>query len=250
MFIIFIAVLAYWPATAQQTERIPSSATIQLAKIGNKTILPGSLRSYGIDSTLKTVDPESATVMGGNPFAIRFEEIKADCNMNSLLLNWTAVQRSDADAFEIEQSADNGRTWKNIGRIPANQLEEGVVPYTYRYNKYLGDNVQVRIAAINNAGEKIYSNAIVSPCSNETTLSVTPNPVRSIATLRIGAGESTSVKLVLANSMGIVVQAKDEGVLKGNNNIRFDMSNLQNGFYSLSIQWANGKTEVLKLMKE
>lgn len=253
MILLMCAGLFSFTATAQETERVPSSPKINLAKTGNRQSLPGNLKRYGIDTTIASkIKVEGHNVPGGNPSAIRMHSVKANCDNNSILLSWTAIQQktSNADMFEIEQSSDEGRHWINIGIVPAFREDIGEVNYTFRYNKSLG-NVQLRIVSVNTAGERVSSPGIQAPCSNTATLKVTPNPVVSAATLRIGSPDDASVKITLVNSSGMVVQARDAGLQKGNNNIPLDMSNLKTGYYIVNILWTgSGKQDVVKVVKE
>ena len=138
------------------------------------------------------------TTTNSDPFTFRINSVQALCDLNSLQLNWNTIQRqADADHFEIEQSADNGITWTNIGRVPATRNEIGNVAYNFVYNKSLS-SVDLRVAAVNIAGEKRYSSIVRSACSNTTLVSV-DNLVHSTANIRIGSAKIQNVKKDLLN---------------------------------------------------
>jgi hypothetical protein len=191
----------------------------------------------------------ATTVSNGDPYAFRISSIQALCDLNSLQINWTAIQRqSDADHFEIEQSPDAGITWTNIGSMPATRFKTGNVPYNFIYNKSLG-NVDLRVVAVDLAGEKRYSSIVHSACSNTNLLSV-DNLVSSTANIRIGSAKTQNVKMILTNESGVAVQAKEMGLTQGVNSTSIDMSNLRTGIYMLTIIWSGGTQQSVKIVKQ
>jgi len=189
------------------------------------------------------------TSSNGDAFAFRINSVQALCDLNSLQLNWTTLQQQpDADHFEIEQSSDGGITWTAIGSLPATRFKTGNVSYNFIYNKSLA-NVDLRVAAINIAGEKRYSPVVRSACNNTNLLSV-DNLVYSTANVRIGSPGTQNVKMILTNQSGIAVQAKEAGLTQGVNSISLDMSSLHRGIYMLTIIWPGGAQQSVKIVKQ
>jgi hypothetical protein len=184
----------------------------------------------------------------GNPHALRINSFQIQNDLNSVQLDWTAVQQqSDADYFEIQQSDNSNGNWKTVGIVPANRSQTGQIPYSFDYNKSLGD-AWFRVAAVTRSGDRIYSSVAESSIYN--ILGVTPNPVLSTAVVRIGAASTANLKLVLINYSGLVVQTRETTVTRGSNSFSLDMSNLQKGYYTLNIIWPNGKQDALKILKQ
>jgi hypothetical protein len=182
-----------------------------------------------------------------DPFAFRINSVQAMCDLNSLQLDWTSMQRqSDADHFDIEQSSDNGATWTSIGIVPAARSKMGQVSYNFNYNKSLG-NVDLRVAAVNTAGERRYSSVV--RCSNTNLFSV-DNLVYSTANVRIGSAVTQNIKMVLTNQSGLPVQLREAGLTKGVNSISLDMSSLSRGYYVLTVIWPGGNQQSVKIMKQ
>lgn len=189
------------------------------------------------------------TTSNGDPYAFRINSIQAICDLNSLQLNWTTIQQqSDADRFEIEESSDGGNTWKSIGTVPATRFKTGAIPYNFIYNKSLG-NVDLRVAAINIAGEKKYSSIVRSACSSNNLFSV-DNLVYSTANIRIGSAKTQNVKMILTNQSGIAVLARSAGLTQGVNSMSLDMSSLQRGVYMLTVIWPGGSSQSVKILKQ
>ena len=184
-----------------------------------------------------------------DPFAFRINSIQAMCDLNSLQVNWTSIQRqSGADHFDIQQSADNGATWTSIGMMPAARSGMGEVSYNFNYNKSLG-NVDLRVVAVNTAGERRSSSIVHSACSNTNLFSV-DNLVYGTAHVRIGSAITQNIKMVLTNQSGLPVQLKESGLAQGVNSIDVDMSSLPQGYYVLTVIWPGGNRRSVKIMKQ
>jgi hypothetical protein len=184
-----------------------------------------------------------------DPYAFRINSFQALCNTNSVQMNWVGIQpQSDADRFEIEKSSDGGVTWKNIGTVPAMRTQHGKISYGFTYNQSL-ENVDLRVAAVNTAGEKRYSSVVRSACDNNNLISV-DNLVYSVANVRIGSPKAEDVKLMVTNQSGLPVQLKEVGLTQGVNSFSVDMSSLSPGFYVLTIIWRNGRQESFKIIKQ
>lgn len=233
--------------------REKSGTQLRWSQNSNQEVLEGNFyRTFNDTDTAKakTQKIKSSTAQTGNANATKFSSVQALCDHNSIRFNWVASQQYAAgDAYEIEQSSDGGKSWVTVGKTNANRTELGEAAYTYTYNKSPG-KVLFRISASNIAGEKIYSSNVESPCNNSSNLSVSPNPVTSTTTLRIGSPSATIVKIVLVNSSGLIVQNRELGLSQGSNQVAIDMSNLQPGSYILSVNWKGGSRETFKLVKQ
>jgi hypothetical protein len=248
-----LSILALTGFTQGTNGREKSGTPLRWSQNGNQEVLVGEIyRTFNDTDTskAKTQKIKSSTALGGNPNSTKFSSVQALCDHNSIRFNWIAMQQYAAgDRYEIEQSSDDGRNWSTIGSINANRTELGEAAYSYIYNKNLG-KILFRISAVNIAGEKVYSSVIESPCTNTNYLSISPNPVTSSTTLRIGAAAATKIKIVLVNSSGMVKLNKEVGVLQGNNQVPIDMSSLQPGSYVMSVNWNGGSRETFTLIKQ
>ena len=190
----------------------------------------------------------SNTTTAGNSFAFRVNSLQALCDLNSLQLNWTSIQRQpDADRFEIEQSADGGITWTNIGTVPASKYQEGNGSYNFVYNKKV-NNVDLRVAAVSATGEKRYSAVVRSACNGNNLLSV-DDLVYSTTHIRISSIKSQNVRIIVTNSSGVPVQVRQAGVTQGVNSISLDMSALNTGVYTLTVVWPGDMLQSMQLVK-
>jgi hypothetical protein len=190
------------------------------------------------------------TAVGGNPHSIMFSNLRVQNDPNSMQLDWTTQQQQlEADYFEVQQTVDSGLHWTSIGVVPANRTQTGEVPYHFSYNKSIPD-VQLRIVAVTLGGNRINSSVLQSPFNNESTMMVTPNPVRSTATIRIGSSATGTVKIMVVNNSGIVVQTRETSVMQGMNPFPLDMSALPPGYYTVCVLWQGGKGNSMKILKQ
>jgi hypothetical protein len=243
--------LASLTSFAQSNGRVRSGTPLRWGMNSSVEVMEGDLAvHYGSNDTLnnKRNNYNVSTASVSNPFSTRFSTVQGLCDQNSILLNWVAVQQSGADRYDIEQSAD-GRNWSSIGVVPANRNELGEASYSFNYTKNASNSL-FRISAVNTTGERIYSSIIESPCTPNSYMAVTPNPVYSTATVRIGSPVATKAKLMLVNGGGVVLQNREASLLTGTNQVPVDMSGLPAGYYTLLIQWKGGKQNVVNLIKQ
>jgi len=204
--------------------------------------------SSSTDTSLAKKRSFTTPAMTSDPHAFRISSLEAMCDLNSLQLSWTGIQQGNADHFDIEQSSDNGINWTSIGMVPAARSQTGQVPYNFRYNKSLG-NVDLRVVAVNTAGERRSSSIIRAACSNTNLFSV-DNLVYNTANIRIGSSTTQNIKMVLTNASGLPVLAREAGLTQGVNSISLDMSGLTQGYYLLTIIWPGGAQRSVKILKQ
>ena len=241
-----VAVTGY----AQLTRRVKSGTPLRWGMNSSHEIMEGDLKQYyGTTDTAANKRYSTRVSTIANPHSVQFRNLQAQCDNNSMLVNWVATQQFGTNFFEIEQSDDNSNHWKVIGSVPASQTGPGRASYNFSYYKNAPNSV-FRVVAIANTGERLYSSIFESPCSVNSFLSVMPNPVFSTATLRIGSPNPTKLKLLLVDASGVVVQNRDVSILQGSTNLSLDMSSLQSGYYVLAIQWMNGKQNTVNIIKQ
>lgn len=240
-------------ANAQTNDsRLASGTPIKWGMNGSVEIMPGNLKSYYGTNDTATAHRRGrtgyTTALGGNTNTTRFASVRAQCDNNAMVLQWTAVQQFGADNYEIEQSAD-GRNWRVVGVVPANRTEFGEANYRFSYNREARDGFY-RVTATTIGGDRIVSSVMDSPCSSESFLSITPNPVYSSTTVRIGSPTASKVKVIVLDAKGAVIMSRDASLVSGINHLPLDMSRAPRGQYSVVISWRNGRQEVLPLLKQ
>lgn len=239
-------------ALGQEYSRVPSGTPLKWGMNGSVEVMPSALAQYYGSNDTATDNRRNLatykTALGGNPNAIRFAALNAQCDPNGMVLNWEAVQTFGADRYEVEQSAD-GRNWQVVGVVPARRTDYGEASYSFNYAKNARQGF-FRITATHIGGDRIVSSILESPCSPTAYLAATPNPVYSTTTIRLGSPVAAKVKMVLVDSRGSVVMSRDASLVSGTNHLPIDMAGLPRGHYTLVIAWLNGKQQTLELVKQ
>lgn len=250
IIVTYLGLLAI--ASAAQYDERDRFASINPLRNGDGSFVQANNTLFFNKTSTDTITAKrriASTISSKDPNAFRINSIQALCDQNYLKLNWTTIQaQSDADHFEIEQSADNGISWTNIGTLPATRYKTGNVGYNFTYNKSLG-NVDLRVAAVNIGGEKRYSSIVRSACGNSNLLSV-DNLVYSTANVRIGSSKIQNVRMILTNETGVPVLAKEAGLTQSINSISLEMGGLHKGIYMLTIIWPGGAQQSVKVVKQ
>lgn len=236
---------------SQENGRVKSGTPLRWGMNGSLEVMEGDLAVYYGNNDTNTINRRNSIPISsptGNLHVTRFASVQAVCDERSVLLNWVATQQNSVDRYEMEQSI-NGHNWTNIGTVPANRSDLGEASYSFNYTKN-ADNLLFRIAAISTTGERAYTSIIESPCSNAAYLAVTPNPVYSTATIKLGSPVASKIKLILVNSSGVVVQSSNRSLMAGLNQVPLNMSGLTKGYYILYIQRMDGKQDALNIVKQ
>jgi hypothetical protein len=237
-------------AEAQVNGRVRSGNQLRWTmKDGSMETMEGDLvQHYGTPDTINKKQQLITTSRKTNPLS-RVVSARAVCDQHAVVFNWVAIQQPGVAQYELEQSADEGRTWHVIGTVPANREEPGEASYSFKYNNKQ-DKLVFRINAISTTGEQVSGNMIESPCNVNSYRAISPNPVFSTTNLQIGATGAEKVKMLLVNNSGVVIQTRELGLLRGTNQVLVDMSTLPQGYYTLFIQWNGGRQDVFKLVKQ
>lgn len=252
MILMWFFSLLSFAGISQVTSRVRSGTPLRWGMNGSIETMEGDLKQYygSTDSTaFKRNNTVTASATIADPHAVRFSSVQAQCDNNSMQLNWVAMQQAATDRFEIEQSDDGISNWRVIGSVLASMVLPGETPYNFIFNKNAANSF-FRIAAVTTSNEHVYSSIFKSPCSVNSYLSVVPNPVFSTATLRIGSPAANKIKILVVDAGGVIVQSRDLTLMQGANNLSLDLSSLHAGYYTLAIQWMSGKQDVLNILKQ
>lgn len=179
---------------------------------------------------------------------VRVISFTARRNGEKGILNWEVSTDTDADYFEILSSSDN-RSFFTLARVPANnnqrlyqyvdpQLKPGTTFYRLRVVEKNGKPVLSKIAAL------FYS------VKGLQLVSVNPSIVRDRTTITIATSDRTTVQLMITDAQGKMVRSVRADLQQGTNNIPLDISNLGSGIYYVFAVNAEGRTNVLRLLKQ
>jgi hypothetical protein len=213
--------------------------TIQLAA-GTQTI---RIQSTGSSFNLNWIE----VVTGQNTvLPVNFSLFNAQCNNGAVVLNWKTASEVNTRNFTVEKSS-NGRDWEILSTVAAAGRPGAETAYSHR-DGASNPGTQYRIVGHDIDGRKTYTTILRSNCSGKAQLSVFPNPVTDVATLRIGAEGATRLKLYIADSKGSVVHRMERALPEGTTQLSIPMSHLSKGTYTLYAEWG-GETKTVQVVK-
>ncbi|MBL7699220.1 MAG: T9SS type A sorting domain-containing protein [Chitinophagaceae bacterium] len=163
-------------------------------------------------------------------------ELKGSNENNAVSLNWSARHDNEIVSFEVEKSVD-GRTWSLLRRINAAASFNTLHSYSSTDNNPLTQTGYYRVAAINAAGAKTYSNVIrVSPVSSNAELIAYPNPCENVLTVQVSSGQLKSGSMLrLFDMKGKLHKSQVLQIREGVNSLQLNTSGIAKGMYFISI---------------
>lgn len=172
---------------------------------------------------------------------LTFINLKAYQQLNDVNVEWTSVEETNIDHYEIERATD-GINFSFIGKVAA--LKSGALKIDYKYTDgqpFAGNNFY-RILAVENSGRSIYSNTVLVHNVNLTTgINVYPNPVtNAVATLQYRNIKEGNYTLVLYSTGGQKVWQTNIQHPGGNASYTLKFpATLAKGIYHLEIKGDN-----------
>jgi hypothetical protein len=162
-------------------------------------------------------------------------------------LKWISPEEKNVGLYEIQRKTTD--SFEKIGSVQPRNA--GTTAVYYYMDAQKGNRTgQYRIKKISTNGKIEYSN-IISLKSNGSTITVYPNPAKDELSISIAAGTTADYRILLMNSSGQNVFAKE---LRGIKETTFHynrVKDLSKGLYFVKvINITNGKTETQKLIIE
>lgn len=170
------------------------------------------------------------------------------------------------DALEVLVSSDCGTTWTSVWSKSGTTLATAA-PNTNAFTPtaaqwraecidltaYAGNNkVFVMFRSINGYGNNIYVDDInvttsicptgIADVSNETNLSVYPNPANSSVNMSFNLAERSEVTLNVYNTLGEIVYSENKGSMVGANLVTINTESFANGMYMVELVAGEIKT--------
>jgi hypothetical protein len=171
--------------------------------------------------------------------------LQAQKQNGKIMLNWSTANFSNSDRFIAERSAD-GRTYSTIGELPSSGVSFTDVQPQPGLNYY-------RIKMIEKDGKISYSNIVVvlNGAKGIALISVSPNPVVSgNFKLNISAAQKTSMEIIITDMQGRLLQKQTINTNAESNLITINVAKLAAGVYQLYGNSADGRSNILRFVKQ
>ena len=165
-------------------------------------------------------------------------------NGNSTNISWQTSNDVNVKAYQLEESGD-GSSFYSINKIASKRTTN---MNFYQYTATDKPNGIFRLKIINDNNSYTYSKAIaiINDCYSNRKLNIYPNPTNksNIFTVEYFASENNAKgKLLINNSIGKEVFAKDITINKGLNKFVLNASHLNEGIYSVTLYTASSNIE-------
>jgi hypothetical protein len=160
---------------------------------------------------------------------------------NAVTLNWSARHDNEIVAFETEKSVD-GRVWSILRKVEAGSSFNTLHKYSDKDNTPLSETGYYRVAAINVAGMKTYSNIIrVSPKMENGNMLAYPNPCVNKLTVQLSVADSKQGSMLrLFDLTGKLQKSFALNIREGINSVELNISDIAKGMYFASITDRDG----------
>jgi hypothetical protein len=178
-----------------------------------------------------------------NVLPVKLLSFKGFRNAKTNDLKWTTSTELNNDKFEIQRSAD-GNAWKNIGIVNGSGTTSSNTHYTFTDEYPLAGYNYYRLRQIDFDGKSEFSSSIVLQNIQQTTFTIAPNPIRSEATITLGApAQDATIELI--DVLGRVVLSQNIPV--GATTHLLSTDGIMNGTYFIKVL-SDGKSSVERVI--
>ena len=185
---------------------------------------------------------------------VTFLNFLGEVNNNQNILHWTIANEYNNTGFEIQHSSDGNNFFK-IGFAftkAINGSSASRLSYNYTCISFVYGTNYYRLKQIDKDGKFSYSNIVVLKNNNPyvTGLSVYPSPAKNVLNVKISSTENIKTTLLVIDGTGKLIMYKAINTGNGESIIPLDISHLLAGTYLLKMKGRNGKTSIIKFIKE
>ncbi len=172
------------------------------------------------------------------PLPVELNDFKATVAGDNLVsLTWETGSETNNSHFDIERSLDAAR-FENIGTVAGNGTTSATNFYKFDDVKAVAGETYYRLKQVDLDGGYEYSDVLtVRIASDDVIVSVSPNPVKESAIVRLGDNIAPNTVLELLTPAGQVVRTFE--VDNSTSSLEINISDLPEGIYMLSVDNAS-----------
>ena len=184
-----------------------------------------------------------------NPLPVNLVSFSGKTVNNTNILTWKTANELAFEGFEVQKSVD-GKAFEKIGYVKGNNAEV----YQFSENRILplNQNLFYYRLKMNDLNGKYTYSKVISIKNKEVKLvvgDVYPNPVyNNDAYINIKSKENGSFTFTIYDLTGKVIDIQKMNLIKGENKLQIDLSNLNIGINFLKIE-SQKEQYFRKLMK-
>jgi hypothetical protein len=220
---------AYTGFTSGEAYRLIFQFTASSQSNNNQCIVFDNFRTNGTNSAIT--------------LPVSFTNINVRRNGNQAELIWNVAGEREVNYYEIERSTD-GRNFVKIGEVPARAASA----YAYVDAQPLTGASFYRVRNVDLDGRSKYSYVVRYNANRvAANMQVYPNPVKGEAVIEHNE-YSSNARFSIIDMNGRIV--KTIVPLRGVNNTRINVGDLNTGVYVLRIENGNGYSETTTFVKQ
>lgn len=209
-----------------------------LVTLGDSSIFKGTVIANGGINVLTRASLTGRGLSTGGAITInnsvtalpvKFVSFSATSNNENNILAWSTASEINSDYFLIEYSND-GTSWKTIGKVAAAKTSSNIRKYSFMH-KNAGNGISYYRLKQTDADGKFEYSAAVSinqGLGSLSALAIYPNPASGLVNLTL----SNSTEQVFTIS---IYNVSGENILHATNQSTIDVSNLEDGIYSIHV---------------
>jgi autotransporter-associated beta strand protein len=216
----------------------------QYGDISNKSFTtPATTKKGDSWDFIDNVGVTSNCAFGSSPLPIDLLTFTANCNTSQTVdINWSTASESNNDYYTVERSND-GETWAIVAVMPGAGNSNTKLYYSAIDSKHYSDNTYYRLKQTDFNGNFKYFDPVVASCNSNNVVNyfkLKPNPAIDEVTCSIVASENNDVTIEVINYLGQKIYFRNFNLLKGSNDFKVDVSQYNDGVYTVIVYSANG----------
>jgi hypothetical protein len=163
---------------------------------------------------------------------VQFTSFNVQCNDKGAILSWGTAMEQNSDRFEIQRST-NSTDWVVIDNVTAAGFSTNL--RNYQYLDLKSGSAFYRIRQVDKNGNSVYSSIKQTDCKvSQFTVLLYPVPARDNLNVVINSDQALKTDLQIIDINGRTVKRISTQIVKGNNNILLNVSELPGGQYLLT----------------
>ena len=170
-----------------------------------------------------------------------FTAVFTDNNLNALL-QWSTASELNNDHFELEvatdEVTDGGLNFRKMGEVQGNGTSLISHSYSFTDREANKDGTRYyRLKQVDTDGSSSFSQIVSLTFSNEQIhlSSLYPNPTSDFINYDLNSTGAKDVKISITNLLGQEMISSEIKLVKGLNNLSFDVSEFAQGVYFINI---------------
>lgn len=193
----------------------------------------------------------SVTVSVTGTFPVQFTQLKARKQGQAVVLDWGTLTEQNSSHFVVEHSVNGSDFSRQVGKVSAAGFSNSLKEYQLTDASPAAGWNYYRVKQFDFDGKFTYSNIAAVNFDNAASLMVVyPNPAKDVLQLEYTAVAAGKLEIQVLDAKGSVVVKDVLAITAGRNTGRINVSSLSQGAYFLRYKDSEGKTALIRFVKQ